>query len=155
MEKPIRKSSDLDDKTKETINNSISLLRKSGLYTDDQIFDHIRRDFNISITAFNEISGKQSLYYNFDLELAHSSKIGAFAYVLIKCDLGHENEIISKLIELDCVTEAKGVLGDTDIFVKLDAKSEEQIEETVRKIRKIPHITSTNTLSSITSQGGK
>ena len=152
----MRKTSDyLDSKTKEAINNSISLLRKSGLYTDDLIFDHIRRDFSVSITAFNEISGKQSLYSNFDLELSHPSNITAFAYVLIKCDMGHENEIISKLIKLDNVSEAKGVFGDSDIFVKLVAKSEEQIAETISKIRRIPHITSTNTLTSIPSQGGK
>lgn len=152
----MRKASDyLDRKTKEAINNSISLLRKTGLYTDEQIFDHIRRDFNVSITAFNEMSGEKSLHSNFDLELSHLSNNATFAYVLIKCDMGHENEIISQLIKLDIVSEAKGVLGDSDIFVKLVAKSEEQIEEAIRKIRKIPHITSTNTLTSIPSQGGK
>ncbi len=149
----MRKTGDLDSKTKDAIIKSISLLRKSGLYTDDQIFDNIRRDFNVSITEFNEISGKQSLYSNFDLELVHSSNIAAFAYVLINCDTGHENEIISELIKLDTVSEAKGVFGECDIFVKLIGKSDEQIDDAIRKIRKIPHITSTNTLSSIPSQG--
>ena len=155
MDKPRNKASDLDDKTKNDIKNSILLLRKSGLYTDDQIFDSIRRDFNISITAFNEITGKQSLYSNFDLKLPHPSEMGTIAYVLIKCDMGHENKIISQLISMDMVSEARGVFGDSDIFVKLVGKSEEDLEDLVRKIRKIPHIISTNTLTSIPSQGGK
>ena len=156
MGNPKRKASDyLDSKTKDAIKNSILFLRKSGLNTDEQIFDRVRRDFDVSITAIKEISGELHIPSNLDLEVSQLSNIGAFAYVLISCELNFENEIISKLIQIDNVTEAKGVFGEFDIFVKLDAKSEEQIAETIAEIRKIPHITSTNTLTSIPSQGGR
>jgi DNA-binding Lrp family transcriptional regulator len=155
MGKPMRKVNEpLDDKTKEAIRNSIFFLQKSG-FSDDKIFDKIRIDFDVSTTEIKEISGKLPFTRKLDLEFSNLSKNQAFAYVLIICDTGYENEIISKLIKFDNVSEAKGIFGEYDIFVKLDAISEEQMAEALSKIRKIPHITSTNTLTSIPSQGGK
>ena len=80
----------------------------------------------------------------------------AFAYVLIKCKMGHENQIIQHLVKLPQVQEVKGVLGEWDIFVKLETDSQEKLEDIItNKIRKIPYIISTNSLSPIPSQGGK
>ena len=156
MDKPKRKASDyLDAKTIEGIIKSILLLRKSGMKSDDQIFEKIRRDFDVSLTAIKEISGQIPMPTNLDLGYSNLSTGAAFAYVLIKCDMGFENEIISKLIKLKKVSEARGVFGEYDIFVKLDAKYQEKMGEVIAEIRKIPHITSTNTLTSIPSQGGK
>ena len=80
----------------------------------------------------------------------------AFAYVLIKCEMGHENQIIEYLVKLPEVQEVKGVFGEWDIFVKLEAESQEKLEDAItNKIRKISNIISTNSLSPIPSQGGK
>jgi DNA-binding Lrp family transcriptional regulator len=156
MGKPNRKASNyLDSKTIEDIKKSILFLRKSGMDSDDQIFDKIRLDFDVSITAIKNISGQLPIPSQLASGVSNLSGIAAFGYVLIKCDTGYENEIISKLIKLSKVSEARGVFGEYDIFVKLDAKSEEKIEEAIAKIRKIPHITFTNTLTSIPSQGGR
>jgi len=76
----------------------------------------------------------------------------AFAYVLIKCKTGFENQIIEQLVKIPQVTEVKGVFGDWDIFVRLETTSQATLEETItKKIRKIPNIIYTNSLSPITS----
>jgi len=79
-----------------------------------------------------------------------------FTYVLINCQLGFENSIIEKLIKILEVKEVQGIFGEYDIFVKIESDSQEKLEDVLtRKIRKIPNITSTNSLSPILSQGGK
>lgn len=77
------------------------------------------------------------------------------AYVLIQCDLGYEGEIIKKLMEINQITEVRGTLGVFDIFAKIQTESKNQVEEIISKIRKIPHIRQTNTLSAILLQGGR
>ena len=80
----------------------------------------------------------------------------AFAYVLIKCDMGFENIIIEKLVKMSEVKEVRGTFGDFDIFVKLETSSQKDLENVItRKIRKIPNIISTNSLSPIPFQGGR
>lgn len=79
-----------------------------------------------------------------------------FTYVLINCQSGFENSIIEKLIKIPEVKEVQGIFGEYDIFVKIESDSQENLEDVLtRKIRKIPNITSTNSLSPIPSQGGK
>jgi DNA-binding Lrp family transcriptional regulator len=76
--------------------------------------------------------------------------------MLIKCKTGFENQIIEELVKMPEVQEVKGVFGDWDIFVRLETKSQTQLEDIItQKIRRIPNITSTNSLSPIPSQGGK
>jgi len=80
----------------------------------------------------------------------------SFIYVLINCQSGFENSIIEKLIKIPEVKEVQGIFGKYDIFVKMQSDSQEKLEDVLtRKIRKIPNITSTNSLSPILSQGGK
>ncbi len=75
----------------------------------------------------------------------------AFAYVLIKCKTSFENQIIEKLLQIKEVKDVKGVFGEYDIFVKLETDSQQKIEEIItKKIRKIPYITTTNSLSPTT-----
>jgi len=77
-------------------------------------------------------------------------------YVLINCQAGFENSIIEKLIKIPEVKEVQGIFGKYDIFVKMQSDSREMLEDVViTQIRKIPNITSTNSLSPILSQGGK
>ena len=76
--------------------------------------------------------------------------------MLINCQSGFENLIIQKLIKIPEVKEVQGIFGIYDIFVKMESGSQDRLEDVItREIRKIPNITSTNSLTPITSQGGK
>ncbi len=69
--------------------------------------------------------------------------------------MGFENSIIKDLIEIPEVKEVQGVLGDYDIFVKLESYSQDDLEKIIiTQIRKIPNITLTNSFHPIPSQGG-
>ncbi len=77
----------------------------------------------------------------------------ATAYVLINCDLGSEEFIISELKEIETVTEVWGVLGTYDIIVKLESGSLDEISKTITlKIRKFDKIRYTMTLNTIEGQ---
>ncbi len=77
-------------------------------------------------------------------------------YVLINCDLGAEVDIIKELTKIPEVTEVRGTYGIYDIFVKLQAQSGATLENIITtKIRRIPKIRSTVTLTPILSQGGR
>jgi len=79
-----------------------------------------------------------------------------FAYVLINCQSGFENSIIEKLIRIREVKEVQGIFGEYDIFVKIESDSQAKLQDILtKKIRKIPNIISTNSLSPIPTQGGK
>lgn len=69
------------------------------------------------------------------------------AYVLIGCELGAENEIVSKLLEMDKVKDARIVYGDYDIVVEAETETEEQMDNLIaKKIRKLGKVRSTMTL---------
>ncbi|MFQ5781793.1 MAG: Lrp/AsnC ligand binding domain-containing protein [Nitrosopumilus sp.] len=69
------------------------------------------------------------------------------AYVLISGKLGLEKEIVEKLKTIENVTDAHGTLGTFDFIAKVEADSEEQINQTIlEKIRKIDAVNSTITL---------
>lgn len=69
------------------------------------------------------------------------------AYVLISGKLGREKEIVSKLKQVDNVIDAHGTLGTFDFIAKVQADTEEEINQTiVEKIRKLDDINSTVTL---------
>jgi len=77
----------------------------------------------------------------------------ATAYVLINCDLGSEEQVISELKSIDGVTEVHGVFGAYDILAKVESKQVEALRETITwKIRKIQKIRSTLTLMGIEGQ---
>jgi len=76
-----------------------------------------------------------------------------FAYVLISCDLGFEEDIISQLKTNDEVKEVLGTLGAYDIVAKIESEDIGKLRDTVnRKIRYIPRIRSTLTLMTIANQ---
>jgi len=50
------------------------------------------------------------------------------AYVLVQSTIGHEMEVLSDLLKIDLVKEAKGTFGYYDILVKIEASSEKEIE---------------------------
>ena len=75
------------------------------------------------------------------------------AFVLINCELGVEEFVISELKEIETVREVRGVLGAYDILVKLEAGSFDEISKTITlKIRKLDKIRFTMTLNIIKGQ---
>ena len=78
----------------------------------------------------------------------------AKAYVLINCDLGSEDKIISDLRKLEHIKDAVGTFGAYDMVAKVEAETSEQLRETVTwKIRKMDKVRSTITLMEVIGQG--
>ena len=78
----------------------------------------------------------------------------AQAFVLINCELGSEEEIISELKTFPDVKEVHGTFGAYDIIAKISSETVEKIRETITwKIRKIEKIRSTLTLTKVEGQG--
>jgi len=76
------------------------------------------------------------------------------SYVLINCDIGSEESVMSKLKEIDLVKEVYGVFGAYDIVVLVEADTVESLRDTITwKIRKIENIRSTLTMMIIKGQG--
>jgi DNA-binding Lrp family transcriptional regulator len=74
--------------------------------------------------------------------------------VLINCDLGSEEFVISELKLIEGVVEVHGTFGAYDILAKVEAGLVEKLRETITwKIRKIGKIRSTLTLMGIEGQG--
>ena len=75
------------------------------------------------------------------------------AYVLVQSTIGHEMEVLSDLLKIDLVKEAKGTFGYYDILVKIEASSEKEIERVIiKKIRDVKNVNATTTLSVISEQ---
>ena len=78
----------------------------------------------------------------------------AQAFVLINCELGSEEQIISELKTFSDVKEVQGTFGAYDIIAMISSETVEKIRETISwKIRKIEKIRSTLTLTKIEGQG--
>ena len=77
------------------------------------------------------------------------------AYVLVKSEIAHEMEVLNEILKLDGVKEVKGTFGLYDIFVKIEASSNTEMQNIItKKIRHLKHVVSTTTLSVIPEQGG-
>ncbi len=77
----------------------------------------------------------------------------AQAFVLINCELGSEETVITQLKSLEGVTEVHGTFGAYDILAKIESDRVESLRELITwKIRKIENIRSTLTLMGITGQ---
>ena len=69
------------------------------------------------------------------------------AYILIGCELGSENELVTKLLEIDRVKDARVTYGDYDIVVEAETDTEAQMDNLItKKIRKLDKIRTTITL---------
>ncbi len=76
------------------------------------------------------------------------------AYVLINCELGSEEFVISELKSIEGVVEVHGTFGAYDILAKITSDQVEKLRETITwKVRKIAKIRSTLTLMGIEGQG--
>ena len=77
----------------------------------------------------------------------------ASAYVLVNCDIGSEEDVISHLKTIDGVKEVHGTFGDYDIIAEIESDDKETLRDTILwKIRKIERIRSTLTLMTIADQ---
>ena len=77
----------------------------------------------------------------------------AIAFVLINCELGSEETVISELKSIEGVKEVHGTFGAYDILAKVESDQVEKLRETITwKIRKISKIRSTLTLMGIEGQ---
>jgi len=77
----------------------------------------------------------------------------AEAYVLINCEIGSEEKVISELKSVDGVSEVHGTFGAYDVLAKVESDQVETLRETITwKIRKIDKIRSTLTLMGIEGQ---
>jgi DNA-binding Lrp family transcriptional regulator len=73
--------------------------------------------------------------------------------VLIHCDLGYEEPVISELKSIKHVKEVRGVFGAYDIITKVEAPSRDIIEDIItNKIRRLNRIRATLTLPVIEAQ---
>jgi len=74
----------------------------------------------------------------------------ASAYVLINCDIGSEEDVISHLKTIDGVKEVHGTFGAYDVIVKIESDNHDTLRDTLTwKIRKMERIRSTLTLMTI------
>ena len=77
----------------------------------------------------------------------------AEAYVLINCEIGSEEKVISELKTINGVKEVHGTFGAYDVLAKVESDQVETLRETITwKIRKIDKIRSTLTLMGIEGQ---
>ena len=76
------------------------------------------------------------------------------AYVLIKCDLGSEGYIITKIKHVPEVIEVTNVSGVYDIIVRISADDMDKLREIITwNIRIIDKVRSTLTMIVIEGQG--
>jgi DNA-binding Lrp family transcriptional regulator len=76
----------------------------------------------------------------------------ATAYVLINCDLGSEDRVLSELKAIKKIKETRGVFGAYDIVTKIEAPSSDMVKDIITsKIRRIDRIRSTLTLMGVES----
>ena len=78
----------------------------------------------------------------------------AEAYVLVNCELGAEEEVISGLRALEHTKSVYGTFGAYDIIAEVEADTNDKLRETITwKIRKMDKIRSTLTLTVVEGQG--
>ena len=76
------------------------------------------------------------------------------AYILVNCELGAEEEVISGLRALEHAKSVYGTFGAYDIIAEVEADTTEKLRETITwKIRKMDKIRSTLTLTVVEGQG--
>lgn len=78
------------------------------------------------------------------------------AYVFVHCATGSEEKLIGEIEKVQDVKEVRGTYGIFDIFVKVKSKDSHTMNKIITNtIRRMPGVTSTNTLIAIEEQGGK
>jgi len=74
-------------------------------------------------------------------------------FVFITCDMGFEKSVIDELKTINLIKEVNWIWGSYDILVKLEGANSNDLKNIITsKIRKIPHIKTTVTLTVLESQ---
>ena len=69
------------------------------------------------------------------------------AYILVSCEIGTEQELASKLKEIDAIKHVIITYGDYDIVIEAETSDAAKMDEVITsKIRKLEKIRSTITL---------
>ena len=69
------------------------------------------------------------------------------AYILISCEIGTENELLSKLKEIEDISNVTITYGDYDIVAEAETENAEKMDNLLTsQIRKLDKIRSTITL---------
>ena len=76
------------------------------------------------------------------------------SYILINCNTGSENELISELKKFPEVTEVNGIWGKYDIILKVCSDNLDGIDKIVSKLRNHKDITNSYTMHVLYGQGG-
>ena len=76
-----------------------------------------------------------------------------WSYVLVACQPGTEEGVISEIRTIPEVVEVNGVMGKYDIIVKLSTENPDKMELVVAQIRKID-ILDSHTMPVLYGQGG-
>jgi len=73
--------------------------------------------------------------------------------VLINCDIGSGEDVISHLKTVDGVKEVHGTFGAYDIIAEIESDNKENLRDAIAwRIRKIERVRSTLTLMTIAGQ---
>ena len=67
-------------------------------------------------------------------------------YILLSCSVGSEHEVLEQLRALAEIKDAIMTYGDYDIVAKIEAGSEQQMDNLISSIRRLQKIRSTVTL---------
>jgi len=74
----------------------------------------------------------------------------AKAFVLINCELGSEEQVVSDLKSMDCVKDVYGTFGAYDVLANLECDDSETLRQLIiGELRRIKNIRSTATLMGI------
>jgi len=76
-----------------------------------------------------------------------------WSYVLVTCQPGSEEGVISEIRTIPEVVEVNGIIGKFDIIVKLSTENPDKMELAVAQIRKI-EILDSLTMPVLYGQGG-
>jgi DNA-binding Lrp family transcriptional regulator len=76
-----------------------------------------------------------------------------WSYVLVTCQPGSEEGVISEIRTIPEVVEVNGIIGKYDIIVKLSTENPDKMELVVAQIRKI-EILDSITMPVLYGQGG-
>lgn len=75
------------------------------------------------------------------------------AFVLLNCELGKEEDILSALRTMEQIKEVHGTWGAYDIIAEVNSDTTELLRETITwKIRRLPSIRAALTLMAIEGQ---
>jgi len=133
----------------ETNQKILKVLEKDGR----KPFTEIAKQFGISDAIIHirvKKMIKDGVIKNFTVNLDEEilgSKINGF--LLLNVVPGNLDNVRKKLMKNENVSEVYEVYSPNDLMIKIKTKSLEELRDCVKKIRTIPHVTSTNLITGL------